>query len=238
VQPQLLTLVEVGRSGEPEHEECRRHGAPQADLTFQVGLGPARQQPRGAALLLRVGGHRQTVACGVPDDVVIGQHPGARGARLGGQVEVVVDDVAEGGTIEVGLEQIEVERLAESFGARVPGSAHTVHPGLGHRGARRRVAVEDGAPLRVDLMHLVAVPQRMSAPAWERVKGRLVRQILAQMLRQSVGDVDAKAVDAAVRPEPKGLEEVVPNLSVVPVEVRLLGGEVVQVPLAVPDRLP
>ena len=51
-------------------------------------------------------------------------------------------------------------------------------------------------------------------------------------LGHAVRDVDAEAVDPALQPEPQRLLEVVEDLRVVPVQVRLLGVEQVQVPLA------
>jgi len=54
------------------------------------------------------------------------------------------------------------------------------------------------------------------------------------MLDQAVGDVDPEAVGAGVEPEPQHVEELVPDLPVGPVEVRLTGVEQVQVPLAGP----
>jgi hypothetical protein len=56
---------------------------------------------------------------------------------------------------------------------------------------------------------------------------------LGHVLGQAVRDVDAEPVDTTVRPEPQRGEEVVPDLPVLPVQVRLLGGEQVQVPLPV-----
>ena len=54
----------------------------------------------------------------------------------------------------------------------------------------------------------------------------------ARRFGHPVRDVDAEAVDAAIQPEPQRLLEIVQDLGVVPVEVRLLGVEQVQVPLA------
>src|SRR4051794_15500543 len=58
------------------------------------------------------------------------------------------------------------------------------------------------------------------------------------MLGQQVSDVDAEAIDAAVGPEAQRPQEIVANISVVPVEVRLLASVNVQIPLAVPDLRP
>jgi len=61
---------------------------------------------------------------------------------------------------------------------------------------------------------------------------------LGQVLGQAVRHVYAEPVDAAVGPEPQGGEEVVTDLAVLPVKVGLLGGEQVQVPLAIRDPGP
>jgi hypothetical protein len=53
-----------------------------------------------------------------------------------------------------------------------------------------------------------------------------------------VGDVDAEPVDAAVEPEPHDAVELGRHLGVVPVQVGLLGGEDVQIPLPVRNLLP
>ena len=65
--------------------------------------------------------------------------------------------------VEVGLQEVEVERLAQALRARVAAAAAGVDPGFGDRGARRVVFVEDLAPLDVDLVDLVAVPERVRA---------------------------------------------------------------------------
>ena len=51
-------------------------------------------------------------------------------------------------------------------------------------------------------------------------------------LGHAVRDVDPEPVDAALQPEPQRLLEVLEHLGVVPVQVRLLGVEQVQIPLA------
>ena len=51
------------------------------------------------------------------------------------------------------------------------------------------------------------------------------------MLGAAVGDVDAEAVDATVEPAPQDGDELVADLGVDPVEVRLLRRKEVEVPL-------
>ena len=53
----------------------------------------------------------------------------------------------------------------------------------------------------------------------------------AGRLDQRVGDVDPEPVDPAVQPEPQRLLEIGDDLGILPVQVRLLGGEDVQIPL-------
>ena len=140
--------------------------------------------------------------------------------------------------VEVRLEQVEVERLAETLGARIARAPRALHPRLGDRGAGRVVLVEHRPPLGVDVVHVVAVDDRVAAVDRHGVEFGLARQRLGEILREHVGDVDAEAVDAAIRPEPQRAHEVLAHLRVVPVEVGLLDGEEVQVPLAVRDLLP
>ena len=53
----------------------------------------------------------------------------------------------------------------------------------------------------------------------------------AGILDETVGDIDPEAVDATLEPEPEDVEELVAHLAVVPVEVGLLDGEQMEVPL-------
>ncbi|MGX1251459.1 hypothetical protein RKD48_003970 [Streptomyces ambofaciens] len=94
-------------------------------------------------------------------------------------------------------------------------------------------------------MDVVAVVEGVGAGREPR-EGRLAAQLgvaevaqrLGQVLDQRVRDVDAEAVDAPVAPEPQRGAEVGADLLVVPVQVGLLGGEEVQVPLSVGHPLP
>jgi len=53
-----------------------------------------------------------------------------------------------------------------------------------------------------------------------------------------VGHIDPKPVGSAVGPEANGASEVLANFLVLPVEVRLLSSETVEIPLAVASRCP
>ena len=124
------------------------------------------------------------------------------------------------------------------FRAGVAGAAGGVDPGFGDGGARRVVLVEHLAPFGVDLVHLVAVPERVRAVVEPvragvgRAQFQLGQQRFGEVLGEGVRHVHAEAVHAAVGPEAQGLEEVVADLAVGPVQVRLLLGEDVHVPLA------
>ena len=122
--------------------------------------------------------------------------------------------------------------------AGVAGAAGGVHPGFGDGGARRVVLVEHLAPFDVDLVDFVAVPEGVRAVVEPvragvgRAQLQLGEQRFGEVLGQGVRHVHAEAVHAAVGPEAQGLEEVVADLAVGPVQVRLLLGEDVHVPLA------
>jgi len=173
---------------------------------------------------------------------VVGQHPcGGRAIALY-VGEVVGDDPQELVGLPVRLEQVEVEGLSQPVRAGVSRPPGRVHPRFRHAGPRRVVLVEDPPPFGVYVVHFVAVPERM-IPVRERRVGqvpvdaeRLER--LGQVLGQAVRHVYAEPVDPAVGPEPQGGQEVIPDLAVRPVEVGLLGGEQVQVPLPVRDAGP
>src|SRR5699024_5097163 len=95
-----------------------------------------------------------------------------------------------------------------------------------------------GAPLCVDLMDVVAIPQRMGAILWHRPELGLARQLLSKVFRQPMSDVYAEPVNPAIGPEPQCVQEVLPHLGVLRVQIRLLGPEGVEVPLPVRHTRP
>ncbi len=240
LQAQLLTLVEVGRARECEHQQGGSACTPEAQLHIQFPGGGAGEEPGLAVLAPGVlaGAPREAVTGGVADHVVVGEHPRGRGACVPGFGQVAGDDFAVFHGIEVCLEQVEVEGLAQSCGTRIAGAAGGVYPRFGHGRARRVVLVEDCTPLCIDLMDFVAVPERVGAVVEAVCSGvghaelQLGKQRFGQVLGQRVGHVHAEAVHTAVGPEAEGLEEVIPDLAAGPVQVRLLLGEDVHVPLA------
>jgi hypothetical protein len=78
----------------------------------------------------------------------------------------------------------------------------------------------------------------MIAITRQRLEVGARRQWLGQILGQHVRDIDAEPVYPPVGPEPQRFHEVCAHLGAVPVQVGLLGGEIVQVPLAVGDPRP
>src|SRR5215218_9263478 len=138
-------------------------------------------------------------------------------------------------SVVLGLQQVEVECLAQPGGAGVEGAPLRRRIRFGHCGPRRGVLVKNLPPLGVDLMDLVPVMQRVASV--KRYVGvlepRLAAQRLGEIFGQSVGHIDAVAVDAAVGPESQRGEEVVAYLAVVPVEVGLLTREQMAIPLPV-----
>jgi hypothetical protein len=104
-----------------------------------------------------------------------------------------------------------------------------------------RVLVRDRPPRAVHVVELVAVPVRMGPPlaAVATVGLELVAEVGQRgILGEAVRDVDPEPVDASVEPEPEDRFELGADLGVRPVEVRLLSGEQVEVPLAIGDAVP
>src|SRR5258708_21818155 len=84
-------------------------------------------------------------------------------------------------------------------------------------------------------MDAVPVPVRVMKPLRRLEDVLIVTADIRQsvLFDESVGDVDAESVDAAIEPERQHALKLLPHVRVVPVEVRLLFGEEVQVPLPV-----
>ncbi len=164
---------------------------------------------------------------------MVGQHPGGGGVDRAHRVERDVDHLAQRRRVPIGAQVLEVEGLVQLVGANVVGGALDGRgPGLGDADPLARVLVEDLAPAAVDLVHAVLVEEGhdVVAEQLELVGAAEVGQ--AGGLDQAVGDVDAEAVHAHVEPEAQDRAELVGDGRVVPVEVGLLGGEQVQVPVA------
>jgi len=162
VQAEFLPLVEVGRPGQRQHQQGGRPGPPGAGTAIQFGGEVIAEQPclgRRDTAEMVLG--RQRVPGGVPDHVVIGQHPRDRRSVLLRVGQVVGDDPQELPARPVGFEQVEVEGLAQPGQAGVPRPPGRVHPCLRHADPRRVVLVEDLPPFGVDLMDFVPVPERM-----------------------------------------------------------------------------
>ena len=119
-------------------------------------------------------------------------------------------------------------------GAKVPGEAlGSVDDGLGHEHSVAVVLIGDLAPSAEDVVDLLDVPVRLVHPGARLEQGADVVPSVGQArhLGHRRGGINANAVNAAVEPEPDDRVEVVLNFCVGPVQVRLLGGEQVQVPL-------
>ena len=158
------------------------------------------------------------------------EDPGGRAA--GGLVrDAGVDRPGDGAGGPVGILHLEVEGLPQA--RRVGGTARGDDAGFGHGEARRIVGVEGGAPVAVDVVDLVAVEQGVRAVVGQRPPGDLRHRTvrLGHVLGHPGGHVDAEAVHAAVGPEAQSGQEVLAHHRIVPVEVGLLGGEDVEVPL-------
>ena len=107
------------------------------------------------------------------------------------------------------------------------------HPGLGDEDPWWIEAVGHLTPLAVHVVDLRSVPERVVETVGDDrdvVLGQ-VEIWLCGILDETVGDIDPEAVDATFEPEPEDVEELVAHLTVVPVEVGLLDGEQMEIPL-------
>ena len=276
---QFLALVQVGRAGEGE----RNHGG---------GPGTGQAQRRVGLLILggdalrERGGILQPEARGVPDGVVVAEHPGGGGPHGGGSAQGILNGRRRPFGVPAGQQEVEVERLLHFIRPDVPGQPlGRLHPGLGHQHAVAVVFGQHPVPVTVDVVDAVLVKERrrgiqrrdrlvpftvavvaaatlpVPAPAalpaaWARCGSSasvwppgaspgssVVPSTMAadafpvgqsRFLDHAVGHVHAEAVHAAVQPEPQHRAHFLLDLGVFPVQVRLLGVEQVQVPVAGP----
>ena len=131
-------------------------------------------------------------------------------------------------------EEVEVERRVQFVRAQVAREPLRIgQPDLSDQYALFVEAVCDCAPGAVDLMQLVPIHERVLT---RRRIGRLLaeRGILDEQRRR----VDAHACDAAIEPKAQNVLVLDPDIEVRPVEIGLLGGEQMEVPLAVVDARP
>ncbi len=109
-------------------------------------------------------------------------------------------------------------------------------PGLGDAdpllAAGVAVAVQQPAPGAVDGVHPVLVEERQHLGADQLGLGAVADVRQAGRLDHAVGDIDPEAVHPEVEPEAHDGLELGVHLRVVPVQIGLLGGEEVQIPVA------
>ena len=178
----------------------------------------------------------------VPLLVVIGQHPGRRGPDIPEFAEGLVDHLADGFGVPGCVEEVEVERRVQLVRAQVLGESIRVgHPCFGTEDPVPCVLVDDRPPTPVDVVHLVAIPVGVlvGVRRGQQVVARPVGYVgEVGILGKAVRDVDPEPVDAQVQPKPQDVLELVDDLRVGPVQVRLFRREQVQIPLPVGDPGP
>ena len=240
-QSQFFALIDVGGSRQGKFHKNRGTSALGAQFAVLLIGGTVAQQPILGQLMMRRGWNlRQSITAGVTRHVVVAHHPSRGGAGtfrafqafLDGQVHVVANPVLLG--------ELEVEHLSELFGRSIQILAVRIDPGFGHGECRRIVLVEHLAPLAVDIMHLITVIQRVRPVRRKHMLADLVafEVVAVKILGEAVRHVHAEAVRTMVEPEAQRLDEVGAHLGVLPVPVRLLLGEHVQIPLAVRNARP
>src|SRR5262245_56712768 len=130
------------------------------------------------------------------------------------------------------LQEIEVECLVEFVLAYISGQPLWVpYPCLGNRDALAAIAIENLPPLAVDLVHAVMVEvgtgrNRVTVGPFQPPD--IPEQ---RILHQSMRHVHPEPVHAAIEPEPQDRLELGCDVGVLPVQVRLFGGEQMEVPL-------
>ena len=244
-QTQLLALIHIDRSGQAGLHENRRPGAARAQLAvFDVACAVAQNPVLGKLMMGGGADLRQAVARGVARHVMVAHDPG-RGRAVGllGGIQPVHNGFAEIRDRPVRLGELEVEHLPQLFGRRVEMLVLGHDPCLADGEARRIVLIEHPAPLAIDVVHLRTVPQRILAIVAQAFVHRvafaeLFQRLALQILGQAMRHVDAEAVGAVVAPEAQRLLELLVHVGVLPVEVGLLLGEDVQIPLPVLDPFP
>ena len=130
------------------------------------------------------------------------------------------------------VEEREVEHEVELVGADEAGELVLVlERDLGDEGPLAVVPAGQLAPAPVETVQLRLLERRVPVGERRRVLG-LDHVVQVLRLEERLRDVDPEAVDAAVEPEAQDLLERLRHGVDVPVEVGLLGGEEVEVPLA------
>ena len=177
--------------------------------------------------------HLAAVASRRTANVVILRHP--RGRRTDERVgsHRRRDDVLPLGAVPFGSEQVEVEAGVQLVGAQVASPLFgRVQPRFGDEHARRVVRVGDLAPPAVHVVHARLVEVRLGVRVEQRRVVAVAHVGISGFFDHSLGHVDADAVDTAVEPEAERVVELADDVGVVPVHIRLVGVEQVQVPPA------
>jgi hypothetical protein len=162
MQSQFLALVDVGRARQRQQDHDRRSGTTLSELAVQPRRGAIGQQPSPRDLLGETMIFQwQPVPSSDPWRVVATQQPAGGRASSDHVLKPGVDHVPKVIGAPVRILHGEIECLPKTFGCGVSGSSRGMHGGFGDRIPRRIVRVEDAPPVSVDLMDVVAIPERM-----------------------------------------------------------------------------
>ena len=244
-QAQFLALIHVGGTRQAQFHQRGCAGATGAELTIlAVGLS-VTQQPIMRQLVVRSVLHlRQTETRRTARHIVVVHNPRRGGTvRFLGGAQAVSNGRTELVGEPVGFGELEIEHLAELVGGRVQMLRFGLHPRLADGETRRIVLVEHLTPFAVDVVHFRTVPQRAERAVRRQHmlhRGRIHvgQRHGIEVLGQAVRHVDAEAVGAVVGPESQRFLEFLVHVRILPIQIRLLLGEHVQVPLSVIDLLP
>ena len=161
-QSQFLTLIHVGGARQGKFHKNRGAGTLGTELAVLNVTRPIADQPILGQLMMRRGRNLwQSITAGMAGHIMVAHHPSCRGAGsfrafqafFDGQMHVVANPIFLG--------EFEVEYLPKFFGRRIQMLAIRIDPRFSHGERRRIVLVEHLAPVAVDVVHFVAVIQRV-----------------------------------------------------------------------------
>ena len=164
MEAELVALVDVRRAGQRQQDHDCRPRSPLPQLPIQPRRCAVGHKPRPGDLVGRTGFvWWQPVPGRHSWYVMATQQPARRGAVVDHVGQPAVDHAAIVLRPPIRVLHREVEGIPETVGRGVPGSSRRMYSRLCDCVTRRIVGVEYPSPVGVDLVHVVAIPERVRA---------------------------------------------------------------------------